>query len=70
MKGTRITGVIYPPPTYHTKPNNNKANLHNTIFFYTKPWDSQPYASPEGLGTTPSKKYQRWSNTWPLGAAM
>jgi len=44
--------------------------MHNTVFFNAKSWDSHPYASPKGHGTTPSEKYHRWSNTRPLEAAM
>ena len=62
--------MIYPPPKDQKKTNKYKAILHHDVFFNTKPWDSRPYASPEGHETTPSEKCQRWSNTWPLGAAM
>ena len=69
-KHTRITGVIYPPSTDQTETNKNKIKHHNTVFLNTKPWDSTPYASPEGHGATPFEKCQQWPNTRPLGAAM
>ena len=69
-KKTRTTSAIYPPPKDQKETNNNKTNLHHSAFLNTKPWDSHPYASPEGLGTTPSEEYQRWPKTGPLGAAM
>ena len=62
--------MIYSPLKDHTETNKNKTNLHNIVSLNTKPWDSHPYASPEGPGTTPYEKYQSWSNTGPLGAAM
>ena len=55
-KGTRITRVIYPPPKDQKEINKDKADLHHDVFLNTKPWDSRPYASPEGPGTTPSEK--------------
>ncbi len=69
-KRTRTTSVIHPPFADQTKTHKNEAQHHNTVFFYIIAWRSHPYASPEGLGTTPSKKCQRWSRVGPLGAAM
>ena len=69
-KQTRKTSVIYPPFADQTKAHKNKKQHHNTVFFNTKAWGSNPNASSEGLGTTPSKKCQRWSTVGPLGAAM
>jgi hypothetical protein len=61
-KQTRITRVIYSPTGDQTETNKNKKTHHNTVFFNNKPWDSLPFASPEGHGTTPSEKCQRWYN--------
>jgi len=69
-KHARTTSVIYPPSTYQSETNKTKKKHHNTVFLNTKPWDSTPYASLEGSGTTLSEKCQRWPNTRPLGAAM
>jgi hypothetical protein len=69
-KQTRITSVIYPPLAYQTEANKNKIKHHNNVFLNTKTWDLHPYASPEGPGSTPSEKYQRWPIVGPLGAAM
>ena len=50
---TRNTSVIFPPYADKTETNKIKIKHHNTVFFDTKTWDTHPYASPEGLETTP-----------------
>ena len=62
--------MIFPPYADKTETNKIKIKHHNTVFFNTKTWDTHPYASPEGHETTSLGKYQRWSTTRPLGAAM
>ena len=62
--------MIYPLFADQTKVHKSKKRHHNTVFFNTTTWGSHPYASPEGHGTTPSEKCQRWSTVGPLGAAM
>ena len=69
-KWTRITCVIYSTPKDPTDMGETSINLHHRVFLNTQTWDSHPNASPEGPGTSPSEKYQRWPNTRPLGAAM
>ena len=69
-KGTRNQSVIYPPPKDQKETNKNKINSYHYVFLNTKPSDLHPYASPEGLGTTPFEGYQRWPKTRPRGAAM
>jgi hypothetical protein len=62
--------VIYSPLAYQIETHKYKPKHHNTVLFNTITWDPHPYASPEGLGTTPSEQYQRWSTEGPLEAAM
>ena len=69
-KCTRNPRVIYPPSKDQTETRENKINLHHNVFTNTKPWDSHPYVSPEGHGTTLFEGYQRWPKMVPLGAAM
>ena len=69
-KRARTSSVIYPPFADQTKTHINEKQHHNTVFLNTTAWDSHPHASPEGPGTTPSKKCQRWSSAGSLGAAM
>jgi hypothetical protein len=65
-----MTSVIYSLTEAQTKTHINDKHHHNTVFFNTTAWGSHPHASPEGHGTTPSEKCQRWSTAGPLGAAM
>ena len=69
-KQTRIISVIFSPTRDQTEKTKRTNNHHNLVFFNTNQRDSHPYASPEGHGTTPSAKRQRWSAVRPPGGAM
>ena len=69
-KQTRNSSVIFTPFADQAEKNQIKSKHHNSVFLNTKTRDSQPYASPEGPGSTPSEKYHWWPCTGPLGAAM
>ena len=69
-KKKRKISVMYTTPKDQKETNKNKTNPHRVVFKNIKPWDSHPYASPEGHGTTPSGGHRRWPRTRPLGAAM
>ena len=69
-KQTRTTSVICSPTKDLPETTKNKNNHHNPVFLNTNKRDPYSYASPEGHGTTPSEKCQRWSTVRPLGADM
>ncbi len=62
--------MIYVTQKDPTITGENKKYLHHRVSLNTQPWDSHPYASPEGPGTTPYVGLLRWPKTRPPGAAM
>jgi hypothetical protein len=60
-KRTRIISVIYSPTRDQTEKNQRTNNHHSHVFLNRNIRVSHPYASPDGHGTTPSAKWQRWS---------
>jgi hypothetical protein len=69
-KRTRNTSVIYSTKEEQAKKENKEKQVSQPCILKYTQRDPPPYASPEGPGTHPSAKCQRWSAARPLGAAM